>query len=217
MKNELKSAVILCNGQPPDRAQIVHSLKKADLFIAADGGGNTARAMNISPDIVIGDLDSYKPEKTDPWKVIERPNQNFNDLEKALDYAHSKGIADVVVYGATGLRLDHTVKNLSVLKQYHTLFDSIYFRDLYCDVKLIDSPFRENFSLHTEVSLFPLSGIVRGVTSRGLKYNLSNDTLENGIFDGSSNLTVAPRVEITFDSGDLLFFINHKTDSKSNQ
>lgn len=213
MKNELKSAVILCNGQPPERAQIVQSLEKADLFIAADGGGNTARAMNISPDIVIGDLDSYKPKKTDSWNVIERPSQHFNDLEKALDYAHSKGITDVVVYGATGLRLDHTVKNLSVLKQYHTLFGNIFFRDLYCDVKLIDSPFIENFPLHTEVSLFPLSGIVRGVTSKGLKYDLSNDTLENGVFDGSSNLTVALSVEITFNSGDLLFFVNHKTDS----
>lgn len=213
MKNELKSAVILCNGQPPERAQIVQSLEKATLFIAADGGGNTARTMNLSPDIVIGDLDSYTPKESDAWSVIEKPDQNFNDLEKALEHALQMDITEAVVYGATGLRLDHTVKNLSVLKQYHTQFESLLFRDRYCDVKLIDSPFSESFPLHTKVSLFPLSGIVRGVSSKGLKYELSDDTLENGVFDGSSNLTIAPCVEITFDSGDLLFFVNHKTDS----
>lgn len=213
MENQLKSAVIICNGQPPEREQILKSLEKASLFIAADGGANTARSLNLSPDIVIGDLDSYTPEETDSWPVIKKPDQDFNDLEKALDYALEMNIPKIVVYGATGLRLDHTVKNLSVLKQYHSRFKSLFFRDRFCDVKLIDSPFSESFPLHTKVSLFPLSGIVRGVSSKGLKYALSDDTLENGIFDGSSNLTVAPRVEITFDSGDLLFFVNHKTDA----
>lgn len=213
MKSESRSAVILCNGQPPKRLQIVHSLKEADLFIAADGGGNIARAMNLSPDVVIGDLDSYHHNASDPWKVIEKTNQNFNDLEKALNYAIRNNIREAVVFGATGLRLDHTVKNLSVLKQFHAQFETLLFRDRFCDVKLIESPFIESLPVHTSVSLFPLSGVVDGVTSKGLKYELSNDTLENGVFDGSSNQTVLPDIEIMFNSGDLLFFINHKTNS----
>lgn len=210
MKSDNKKSVILCSGQPPERSQIVHSLKDSDLFIAADGGGNTAREMNLSPDLVIGDLDSYNHKKTDSWKVVKRPDQNLNDLEKALHYALKQQISEVVVYGATGMRLDHTVKNLSVLKQFHDQFESLLFRDRYCDVKLIDSPHSEDLPVHTKVSLFPLSGIVTNVTSSGLKYELSNDTLENGVFDGSSNLTVSPAVKISYDSGDLLFFINHK-------
>jgi|AntRauTorcE11898_2_1112593.scaffolds.fasta_scaffold05995_3 thiamine pyrophosphokinase len=214
MKIESKTAVVLCNGQPPEREQIVQSLINADLFIAADGGCNTARTMNLFPDIVIGDLDSYIPESSDSWRVIEKPDQNLNDLEKALNYALQMNISKAVVYGATGLRLDHTVKNLSVLKQFHSSFETLFFRDLYCDIKLIDSPFNENLPVQTLVSLFPLSGSVSGVSSKGLKYELSGDTLKNGVFDGSSNQTVAPQIEITFDSGDLLFFVNHKTDSK---
>jgi len=212
MKIEYKSAVILCNGQPPKRDQIVQSLKDTDLFIAADGGGNTARNMSLSPDIVIGDLDSYQHNEMDQWDVIEKASQNFNDLEKALDFALLKNVTHAIVFGATGLRLDHTVKNLSVLKQYHNQFESIFFRDQYCDVKIIDSPFVETLPIHTSVSLFPLSGIVSGVTTRGLKYELNDDTLKNGVYDGSSNLTVTPKIEITFESGDLLFFVNHKSD-----
>ena len=213
MRIESKSAVILCNGQPPKRTQIVCSLKEADLFIAADGGGNIARTMKLSPDVVIGDLDSYQNNTSDAWQVIEKTDQNFNDLEKALNYALQKNVRETVVFGATGLRLDHTVKNLSVLKQFHNRFETLFFRDRFCDVKLIESPFTGKLPIHTNVSLFPLSGIVGGVTSKGLKYELSNDTLENGVFDGSSNLTVSPEIEITFSSGDLLFFINHNAGS----
>lgn len=213
MKIENKKSVILCSGQPPERSQIMQSLQDADLFIAADGGGNTAREMNLLPDLVIGDLDSYIPQESDSWDVIKRPDQNSNDLEKALQYALRKQVSHVIVYGATGMRLDHTVKNLSVLKQFNSQFESLLFRDRYCDVKLIDSPHSEILPLHTKVSLFPLSGIVRGITSSGLKYELSNDTLENGVFDGSSNLTVSTEIEISHESGDLLFFINHNSDS----
>lgn len=213
MKRHIKKSVILCSGQPPERSQIVQSLKETDLFIAADGGGNTAREMNLSPDLVIGDLDSYRHEKADSWKIIEWPDQNLNDLEKALLHALKHQISEVVVYGATGMRLDHTVKNLSVLKQFHDQFETLLFRDRYCDVKLIDSPHFEDLPVHTKVSLFPLSGIVTNVTSNGLKYELSNDTLENGVFDGSSNLTVAPTIKISYKSGDLLLFINHNSDT----
>ena|SRR6056297_799984 len=213
MKIESKSAVILCNGLPPDRVQIVESLKVADLFIAADGGANSARIMNITPDVVIGDLDSYQHRQSDPWNVIEIASQNSNDLEKALDFALQNDITEAIVYGATGLRLDHTVKNLSVLKQFHSRFESLFFRDRYCDVKLIESPFTETLPLYTSISLFPLSGTVAGVTSKGLKYELTDDTLKNGVMDGSSNLTVSSEIKITFESGDLLFFINHESDS----
>jgi thiamine pyrophosphokinase len=214
MKSVSKTAVVLCNGQPPERTQIVQSLKKADIFIAADGGGNTARTMNLSPDIVIGDLDSYVHMESDSWRVIEKPDQNLNDLEKALDYALQMNITRAVVYGATGMRLDHTVKNLSVLKQFHSSFETLYFRDPWCDIKLIDSPYSGHLPVRTSVSLFPLSGTVTGITSKGLKYELSDDELRNGVFDGSSNLTVEPQIEITFDSGDLLFFINHNPEGK---
>lgn len=212
MKIGSKEAIILCNGEPPMKAQISGALKTAGLFIAADGGGNTARSFGLSPDLVIGDLDSYRSFPEEDIKLVKRPDQNSNDLEKALQFALDMKLESVIVFGATGLRADQTVKNLSVLKRFHSKFGQIIFRDRYCDIKLIDSPFRESFPVHTSISLFPLSGIVTGITSKGLKYRLSDDTLENGVLDGSSNLSIAPTVEITYRKGDLLFFVNHPTE-----
>ncbi|CAN5301805.1 thiamine diphosphokinase [soil metagenome] len=212
MKIGKKVAIILCNGEPPYKYQLSEYLDRTGLFIAADGGGNVALEFKLEPDVIIGDLDSFSKINEVKCPVIKNPDQNTNDLEKALAYALQMQSTSAIVFGATGRRVDQTVKNLSVMKQFNDQFDNLIFKDRYSDIKLIASPHSETLPLNTSVSLFPLSGTVSGVSSKGLKYQLQNDTLENGVFDGSSNETIEPVVEITYKSGDLLLFINHNID-----
>jgi thiamine pyrophosphokinase len=204
-------AVILCDGRPPSADVLNRFLDDASLFIAADGGALTAHAMGLHPEVIIGDFDSFTPDGDELSEIITDPDQETNDLEKALLYALEKGVSDVTIFGATGKRLDHTLKNLSVLKQFQDQFESISFRDRYADIFLAESPFRIELPLHTSVSLFPLSGRVTGITTRGLRYPLNNESLENGLRDGTSNESTQNIVEIEFKKGDLLVFINHKT------
>ncbi|WP_158607368.1 thiamine diphosphokinase [Rhodohalobacter sp. SW132] len=212
MKIGKNLAVILCNGEPPEKEQLQRSIDTADLFIAADGGGNIALQYNLLPDIIIGDLDSFHQPDTVTVPVLHKPDQNINDLEKALNHITQLEVENVLVFGATGQRLDHTVKNLSVMKQFHNQFNTLVFRDKFCDIKLINSPHTEQVTPGTQISLFPLSGKVTGISSSGLKYKLNNHSLENGVFDGTSNESVSDQVVITYESGDLLLFINHQTD-----
>lgn len=207
------NAVILCDGHPPSSDMLNHYLENADLFIAADGGAITAQSMKLRPDVIIGDFDSFKPSENDADEILADPDQETNDLEKALNYALKRYAHHVTVFGATGKRLDHTLKNLSVLKQFDNKFKSLIFRDIYADIFLVQSPYREQFPLKTSISLFPLSGRVTGITTRGLRYPLNNEFLENGLRDGTSNESVKNVVEIVFEKGDLLMFINHKKDS----
>jgi thiamine pyrophosphokinase len=205
-------AVIICDGTPPRAEQLKIALKQSDLFIAADGGALIAEEFGASPDVIIGDLDSYQPTGNEASDVIHAPDQDTNDLEKALQYAVKKECSDVIVFGATGKRLDHTLKNLSVLKQFNELFDSIIYKDRYSVLFLLPPHYSADFPLNTAISLFPLSGRVEGITTIGLKYPLNDSVLENGVRDGSSNETIQNRVEIVHKKGDLLIFINHKTD-----
>ncbi len=204
--------VILCDGNPPRPEQLKEALKHSDLFIAADGGAFIAESMGFKPDVIIGDLDSYSETGNEEGTVIHDPDQETNDLEKALAYAYKREGKDILVFGATGKRLDHTLKNLSVLKQFNNQFKSLVFKDKYSVVFLLPEQYNTELPLHTTVSLFPLSGRVEGITTCGLKYSLSNGALENGIQDGSSNLTIEKKIEIVHKKGDLLIFINHKTD-----
>ncbi|MEX1062457.1 MAG: thiamine diphosphokinase [Balneolaceae bacterium] len=200
-------AVILCDGRAPFKKRIIPETESADLFIAADGGANTARTLNLQqPDYIIGDLDSYIAVPDYKGRVIEDPGQETNDLEKALLLALEKGVRDVLVFGATGRRLDHTLKNLSVLKQFHRHFSTIMFIDNYGELILLPPRYSATLPPGTVISLFPLSGAVRGITTRGLKYPLEGESLENGIRDGTSNETVDEKIEIIHEKGDLLLF-----------
>lgn len=199
--------LILCNGKPPNRELFYSCRQWADYFIAADGGGNIAREFGSLPDLVIGDLDSFQKHKPDSFEVVHDPNQETNDLEKALARAATEGSREVVVLGATGMRLDQSLKNLSVLKQFNDKFDSLIFRDNHLDTFLLPPSFSKEFEPGTQISLFPLSGKVAGIHTKGLKYPLNNEQLINGVRDGSSNEVVSSPVEITHTKGDLLMFV----------
>lgn len=201
-------SVILCDGEHPGKNQLQNDLKQASLFIAADGGAQIAIQLNLYPDIIIGDLDSYEVTGEEECEVIHDPDQETNDLEKALKFALTKSVTDVIVYGATGKRVDHTLKNLSVLLQFDSEFRSIVFKDRYSVMSIVKSPFRKALPIGTSVSLFPLSGKVKKITTSGLQYPLKEGVLENGKMDGTSNRTVKKIIEIVFEKGDLLLLIN---------
>ncbi len=201
------NTLILCNGQAPPEELFNEMRNWADLFIAADGGGNIARSLGSLPHYVIGDLDSYEKHSEETVEIIHKPSQYANDLEKALELAGLKGGSEIKVLGATGLRLDHTLKNLSVLKQFNDQFERILFADAYGTIQLLPGEYTAEIPVGTAVSLFPLSGKVTGITTRGLKYPLANGFLENGVSDGSSNTVVSGPVSITHKDGDLLLFI----------
>jgi thiamine pyrophosphokinase len=205
----MKSILILCNGSPPSEQLFNNYRAKTDYFIAADGGANIALNLGSTPDVIIGDLDSYNGSDKESSEIIFRPSQEFNDLEKALQYAKKQKGTHIYILGATGHRLDQTLKNLSVLKQFSRQFQQIRIADNFGETRLLPPSFSDDFAVGTQLSLFPLSGKVTGIITQGLKYSLDNEFLENGVRDGSSNEVIATPVQITHKEGDLLMFVKH--------
>lgn len=208
----MKRMLIICDGRPPSEALFRECRAKADYIIAADGGANIALQFDTEPDIVIGDLDSFEKKESHSFEVIFDPDQYSNDLEKALNHARQKEGTHVEILGATGLRVDQTLKNLSVLKQFNNQFDELRIKDNYGEMRILESPFSEEMATGTHLSLFPLSGKVSGITTSGLKYPLKNEFIENGVRDGSSNEVVESPVQISFKKGDLLLYVVRELD-----
>lgn len=205
----MKSILILCNGNPPSQQLFSEYRANSDYFIAADGGANIALDLGTTPDVVIGDLDSYQGSDKEPYEIIFNPDQDSNDLEKALQHAQEEKGTHIKILGATGHRLDQTLKNLSVLKQFHERFQQIHIADNFGETRLLPPFFSDEFAIGTQLSLFPLSGKVTGITTKGLKYPLNDEKLENGVRDGSSNEVIENPVQITHKKGDLLMFVKH--------
>ena len=97
--SNLTSCIIVSNGKiyKKDLIKLLEFNKprRAISIIACDGASDFLKSCEVIPDIIIGDLDSVKPQtlkyfsrrKVTVKKVI---NQNKNDLEKAILYALSK-------------------------------------------------------------------------------------------------------------------------------
>ena len=202
-------AIILGNGRAPDPVRLREHLDQADLFIAADGGASRARSLGLQPDLIIGDLDSYRPPESgaETAEVIHDPDQETNDLEKALSAAARRGAQRADIFGAFGHRPDHTLKNLSVLKRFNRTFRSLRFLDRWGMMLLLPNEFEIDVPTGSGISLIPLSGRVDGIQTKGLAYPLRDESLEMGVRDGTSNRAVGQRISISHRSGDLLLFI----------
>ncbi len=199
--------LIVCGGTPPTKKLIETEINNAKLVIGADSGGHAILGYGFTPDIVLGDLDSFHYTRHHGIKVLKDEDQETNDLEKSLVYALKQGATHCVVLGTLGKRIDHTFKNLSVLKQFHHKFESLVYRDDYGDTFLIESPYELTIDLNTVISFIPLSGKVSGITTTGVQYPLTSESLEIGVRDGTSNAATSNKVTAVFEDGDMALFV----------
>ena len=102
--------VILAAGDFPKRDGAAWNiLAAAKRVICCDSAADQyRRRFKRDPDFVVGDLDSVRGEF--PETVFD-PDENVNDLGKAVRFARSRGWNDLVIAGASGKREDHTIGN----------------------------------------------------------------------------------------------------------
>ena len=105
-------AVILANGVFPTAEEPLRFLHEAPFVVCCDGAARHWPQC----DAVVGDGDSV-PEVLRE-RLIQIDEQEDNDLTKATRYCLSKGMKHIVYLGATGLREDHTIGNISLMARY---------------------------------------------------------------------------------------------------
>lgn len=93
----------------------IFDTRSGDFVIAADGGYDTLCRLGITPDLLIGDMDSIAdtPENL----PLERYPVRKDDTDMFLAYCAgvARGYTEFFLYGGTGGREDHTFSNLSLL------------------------------------------------------------------------------------------------------
>lgn len=207
-------AIVVANGElntPPDLEQ---RLAKAGLIVAADGGAAHCRALDILPQLVIGDLDSLEPATRAEYeaqgvRILQHPvEKDQTDLELSLLFAKEAGAQEIQVLGGLGHRWDHSFANL--LLGVHPQFASqdILFLNGGTRLFVIRGQASLDARLGERVSLLPLGGDVLGVRTRGLQFPLTGETLAFGSSRGVSNVIVAEPAEVEAAHGILLCVIS---------
>lgn len=207
-----KSAIIFLNGGFPDDRILKEYVKKSDVIIAADGGGNFLREKNILPHYVIGDLDSltrdnyefYKEKKVRIKKIRE---QETTDFEKCINFCLKNSFNEAFVLGASGQRPDHTLNNFSVMKRYYKKLKIIFVSEEF-EIFFVNKIIEFNYPPAETVSILAMP-VAKKIFTSGLKYKLNGETLELGVREGALNVSVSKKVSISFKSGNLLLFKKH--------
>ena len=201
-------AIIVAGGEA-DLTQLKNEIDLGlhDLLIAADSGADHILNAGFMPDIVVGDLDSLSADKSLlQSQIVEFPaEKDFTDAEAAFDRALSSGADDIIIYGATGKRLDHFMGNLSLLIKADNLSLACCIVDRYNRLRLIsdDTTLHRSDCFGKYISIIPIDDNVN-ITLTGFKYPLSNYHLTRDNALGVSNELAADTAEITLNSGRIL-------------
>lgn len=223
----MKKAIILANGVFPHRNEALQALLQTPLLICCDGAYNKLVSNGLflhataTPEVhVVGDGDSINTDTMHhppfPTTFIHSyTDQDTNDLTKAVKYALTLGMTHAVVLGATGLREDHTLGNLSLLASYAAMTTAegspLNIR-IYSDYGTF-TPIRQTtrFASVTgqQVSLFALNPPVT-VTAEGLKYPLQRRQLRYW-WEATLNEALDDHFTVSLNSpGELLVYQTHE-------
>lgn len=208
VRDDQEPALIIANGAACSSELLGQLLEWSPLVIVLDSAIERVIDLGIKVDVLLGDFDrGFDPEiyKTSqyPIEIIYTADQEKTDLEKAFDYLIERKIPAVNVVWATGKRADHTITNLTQIVRYRDLLKIVILDD-HSKIFLLPNKFEKWYTEQTPISLIPI-GVVNGIFSNNLKYELQNDTLTMGYRTGSSNSVKKDGiVTITHNNGDLL-------------
>ncbi len=203
-------AVVFANGIIPVIQYVPPLISDGDFIVSADGGLRYIRALNLNPELIIGDLDSVSQEdlqfiKENNIEILKFPvDKNQTDLELALIELIGRGFNTIVVIGALGGRIDQTLANIGLIQLFADQDITIELDDGQDHVFLIQNQRRINGNEGDIVSLIPICSLVTGITTDGLKYPLNNENLIPEKTRGISNEMVGNAAEIRIASGKLL-------------
>jgi thiamine pyrophosphokinase len=210
-------ALIVANGSPPAKKILAKMSARSEHLIAVDGGLKAFRRHQITPDFLIGDMDSVSTEdlawmRRKKTRILPRRNQNATDLEKALAYCRLRKWKQIAILAINGNRPDHYLNGLDLAFKFrgmsiHYLIDGMLLIPL-SGSKSLRFELKES---HTVSWMgFPKAC---GCELLNAKWPIHNRNLLTGGFQSVSNRTIGP-VSVKQASGRSIIMISLKPEKK---
>lgn len=209
----MREALVFAGGEPVDprwREEVLARAAAGAVVVAADSGVHHVHALDLRAEHLVGDLDSATDAavgraRREGTAVDEHhTDKDATDLHLALASARLAGATRVTVLGAGGGRHDHLLANALLL-------GAAEFADLELDacfgadrVTVIRHRARLHGAPGDRVTLLALGGPATGITTTGLRWALTDGTLDPGSSRGVSNEFTATEADIALTSGVLL-------------
>ncbi len=205
------AVLIFANGDIEDFEWIQPYFSRATAVIAADGGTDHLWHLDRLPDVVIGDLDSLSREIREWVEDANVPifvyphDKDETDLELALLYATAHyQQEEILIFGASGGRLDQTLANIMLLAHPATVYQQVELVTQNQQAWLVRDQIEIDGEVGDAVSLIPVAEEVLVKETFGLRWPLIDEVLAFGPARGISNEMTEPRARIIVGRGMLL-------------
>lgn len=210
------TVVIISAGTLDNPARITAELHTAPppVVICADGGARYAKELGIVPQVIIGDMDSIDEatlaffEAKGSALMRHETAKNQTDTELALIHAVDLKPERIIIFGALGSRMDHSLANIMLLASIVPAAADVRIIDDRCEIFTVTDEALVRGDPGQTVSLLPLSPVVSGVTLEGFEYPLRDGEIAMGRSLGISNRLVGTEGFVTVQFGRLLIINN---------
>jgi thiamine pyrophosphokinase len=211
MKNKFDfdfDVVIFAAGDFPQHKIPVSVLEKnRENIISCDSASDELLKRGYMPKFAIGDGDSMLPETKSILanRLIIEPEQENNDLTKAVKFAVFMGLQKIAILGATGKREDHTLGNIGLLADYMDVADVIMFTDYGCFYPVTENTVSA-VKKGQHISFFCMD--TAPLTVKGVKWPIENRTLTRW-WQGTLNEATEKYIEIKT-RGKVVVFLKYE-------
>ena len=197
--------VILADGKFPENPQVINVLKSAKTVVCCDGATNKLVDFGMEPQYIAGDMDSISPELKQRFaaRLYHSSDQETNDLTKAVELCAEKGLNSIYIIGATGLREDHMLANISLLADYAEKVKVDMLTDYGLFTPTLSTADFES-KKGQQVSIFSLTPDIP-LALHGLRYPVVNRPFTSW-WQGTLNESLAATFRVEFKHGKFIIF-----------
>ena len=170
----MKRCVIIGGADIKNYNYIKSRLEKKDFLIYCDSGLKHLDNLNLKPNLIVGDFDSYKNPNLDIETIVLPCEKDDTDTIYAVKEGVKRGFNEFLLIGVIGARLDHTLANVCILNFLNCLRKKAVIIDDYSEMEIVDNIEVEVTKDFSYFSLLNIFGKAKGISIKNAKYSLKN-------------------------------------------
>lgn len=202
---------VIIAGSPDTDVEFLRSaVKQTDFVICADKGYFFAKNADITPNLIIGDFDSYNGKINEDCDIISlNSEKDDTDTVHSIDVAFEMGYTEFLILGGLGGRVDHTFANISALHYIHNKGGKGILLSKYEKVEFLSKGEYSYNNLNGKTfSIFAFGCKEVTVSYEGVKYPLENYPIQSSVPLGISNIFTSDKSKISIYDGNAIFILN---------
>lgn len=203
-------SIIVSGGKSPSKELLKEYIKDDDYIVGVDKGCNILKEIEVTPNIILGDFDSIDKEVLNYYKdknvKIEKFNAEKDYTDTDLGYIKALEVnpSEIILFGATGSRIDHMLGNIGILLKGLRENIKVTIVDDNNKMYAVNKSSLVKKEEGRVISFHALSDVVKNLTIKNGKYPLNNYDMTLLEPRAICNEFLDDDIYIEFDSGIIL-------------